>query len=160
LWVSYHVKLLKPRLPTDAGNGITSFHTVINTSTGAILFPVANPPPTYDTNNGAVTLVGANTVRLQKLGKALVQLNTTGATITGSATFAVGANVALVTILNNNTSYAATGFNSTTTSCTYAYVNITTNSNTTANDIVITGPTTLTAGNVDLIVSYLPSDIA
>lgn len=157
LWVSYHVKLKKPRIPAnEIGQWAHITEFPVGSATAAA--PLGT---TGGVLNSSSTLVGVSSssttsITLSAPGTYLINTLWKGSTITSLPIITAGANItAPYNILYNNT--ASSSGNYSATSGTDAFiVKVNTPGSTAANKIVITGNFTMTAANADILVVAIP----
>jgi hypothetical protein len=166
LWVSYHVRLLKPKLPTPLGANLLMAHlssfpantsggaTPMGTSVTGVLRAGSTYPLSYSQATTAFTF--------PVVGRYVMTVNSVGATIsTATGPSAIGANISVVSSLNNNANAFATMANAgATTNAFIAIFDVNTAGTTTANQFNIGGFTPVAAtGNTDVYLMQISSGV-
>lgn len=147
LWVSYHVKLSKPALPSL--NGLNDDMWTGNTTTGTSGGPFSNIVNTqYGGMNAFVPSSSVNSLCITQPGyyQLTLQFISTGTDFTGVATAGLGSNINGVGQYpwGGPTVAAATAFNSTIYGVAVYYLQVTAPGTGSANYVTCTGPTSVT----------------
>jgi hypothetical protein len=159
LWVSYEVKLLKPRLPTPLGGNIPFMHIEETPSaTGTVTAPFGTTGGKLTTGSTLTsTLVNSNTFQLNSVGTYLIAfLEQGGGVNTTSIGVAYGANITGLNAIDDNTTFTEGTF-SPNVAVTVSTVNVNTAGFSGANNVTVTGPTGGTGTSWDVFVVQIPS---
>jgi hypothetical protein len=164
IWVSYHVRLLKPKLPTPLGANLLCAHFASNvtstTSTAAAPFgsgPVTRAGSTYP---ATVVNSAATPLTMPVVGRFIITISATGTAIGSAANWTVfGANIVPVTVLGNNTLSQEYGLTSTTSSACVVVVDVVLPGTTSANVMSSAGFSGMASGAVDLFVTQISSGL-
>lgn len=157
LWVTYKVRLIKPRI-LNVGDTTEMLHAVSSaagTATQAAPFGTTGAAIRFGSTM-SIAFPTTNTFVLSNIGRYLIAMSFVGSTISGVPSVALGANISNLTILNNNTSNSVTS-NTVTVGSLLGVINVNAQGSGAANTCTVTGPTALTAGNCDLFIVQIPS---
>jgi len=159
LWVTYHVKLLKPRLPNPLGSNLVYAHLTNPTASGSVGAPLNNvavvPGSTLD-----CAVPTTATLRIRTPGRYLICVSSLGpGTTAAGGVGALGANCSAALLFNGNLNSVESGFVAATNWVSNFFINIAAYSDTVANDITIAGGTLSSAQRVDVFISQISSGL-
>lgn len=159
LWVSYKVRLLKPKLPTPLNSDQPIWHAreyAIGTSDATHLLGTGTPI----VNSGSTMTLSytTNTVILPVVGRYFVSTCTlaTAGTITQACSIAFGANCSGVVVLENG-GYSYTRSYTSVNSTSFSVIDVNTTGIGAANTVTFTPAVGITAGNSDVIIIGISS---
>lgn len=160
LWVSYHVRLLKPRIDlTPTGTFTHVSETAAASATAAAPFGTTGGTVRVGGNVPGIVAGSTTTINFNNPGTYFLNWRWVGTGMAGNPGFTYGANMAAATqtIFNNSTQAdAVTATGSTVLNYT-TVLNVHTTGTSTLNAITVVGPTSMAAGKLDLIIMPMPS---
>jgi hypothetical protein len=160
LWVSYNVRLYKPRLPSSLSEGVNFMHIVSSPANNAAT-AAARLGTTGGVLRSSSTLTSTmttNSFTLNQAGFYCVSASWVGATITATAVFSLGSNMGFKTLLNDDTNTQSASFIATAAN-TLAIIQVAAEGDGAANTVTISGLTTMTAADADIFVTLVPEHV-
>jgi len=159
LWVTYHVRLSKPRIaPAPVGMYMHVIEQAINTASASHPMGTASlPVVTTDSNLLGVVPVNNTSIVVPYAGNYLVLATYVGSTFSDAGTMSLGNNMTALTTYFEN---SAAGYDSVSSSGKAAYwlaFTVKTTGFTSANYLIITGPTGMVTSESDITITVLPS---
>lgn len=159
LWVSYEVRLKKPRIAFfSPGDFLHMVNTTAATCTAASPLSPAMTMRVGSDLTGFVYVSGT-TFRLQNPGTYQIVMNHQGATIAAAAGMTVGANITLGPLIYNNAAVATFSLSTAAQAHFISTYTVSTYGTGAANTFTVTTLTTLTIGNIDLIITGLLTSV-
>lgn len=165
LWVSYHVKLMLPRLPNPLGAPIIGCHFYSTATTGTATTAAPFQSTALNYSAGSTMVVdggGVASLTFLRVGKYLVHISwkpTAADTFTSQpANGTIGSNLVLAYCFSGNTETTSRMFDVTDRLASYTAViqcNAVSATSTSVQQIAITGPGGMVSGNFDVYVSEI-----
>lgn len=179
LWVSYHVRLKKPKLPTPSGSHLTGAHGHESTQyTATAAQPFGTAPDSdvgrtyagttlYTYNSSLPSPTGSDYFIIPKVGRYLVALNwVSNVVLTAPSTVTLGANLSFSTFFAEQAEYEvkvfgapASGGAAVEVGTHLVIINCNKIGYDTDNRVTVVGPTGLTAGACDFTVSQISAGL-
>jgi hypothetical protein len=160
LWVSYQVRLLKPKLPTAVGEDTEVAHFQSSPAGTATQANIVGTSGLVETTNTIRATVSASVITLPVVGRYFVSYIVNGATMTSSGSIGTfGANITTRNLLNDNTQYVIQALSGSTQAVSVYTLDVTLAGTGAANSLTFSGVSTLTAGNVDIFIISVPSSL-
>lgn len=159
LWVSYMIRLLKPKLPTPLGAGLQGTHLVEGATATASATNAFGSTGGVQRSGSLLNLLATkSTITLPNAGRYLISALWVAATgtISAVATLGGGSNTSSPSIINDNGSGSYAIF--TAAACQLVVIiDVAANGTGTPNQVTWTGPTGMTTGACDLFVQQINS---
>jgi len=164
LWVSYHVKLKKPRINP---NGLSAWSHIVSSAaaTATQAAPLGTTGASIRSSSNlygiAVGSVVTTKLQIQVPGEYLVSVwaTTTNASIASAPSLTLGSNLTSIILPFNNSTVGSISANTTNVGSFMGLVRCISGGIGTANEFTIGGLASMTAGNVDVIIVPVPFSI-